>query len=210
MGNIRSFSSHTRWTESEVSIVRQHYASSDYKTILELLPNRTIGQISNKANMLGIRRAKPPKMTPDQVREAKRLQMAKRREADPEGCRAYQNRKYHQRRGDYLAKMKSYQRRRFFWRRACKLDGVTARDLASLWKSQRGLCALTGRKMDRSAQVDHILPRAKGGGDDIRNLRWVCEEANLSKRHMTDAQFLILCADVMSWIGRRIQEAYSR
>ena len=59
--------------------------------------------------------------------------------------------------------------------------------------------------MDRSAQVDHILPKARGGSDDLSNLQWVCKEANIAKRHMTDAEFVALCSDVMNWIGRRIQ-----
>lgn len=207
MGNKRAFSPHVFWSEREVSVVKEHYPASDYVLLAELLPGRSKRQISNKANLLGLTRIMPPKMTAEQVRESKRLHMERRRENDPQACREYQNRKYHQNRDHYKGKMIAYQKRRFFWRRACKFDGVSARDLASLWKSQRGICALTGRKLNRTAQVDHILPRAKGGGNEIGNLRWVCEEANICKRHMTDEQLHALCGDVMAWIGRRIQES---
>lgn len=79
-------------------------------------------------------------------------------------------------------------------------------DLARLWKDQRGLCALTGRRLNReNAHLDHIVAKARGGSDGIGNLRWVCIEANLAKRELSDAEFTALCADVMRWIGERIQ-----
>jgi 5-methylcytosine-specific restriction endonuclease McrA len=60
--------------------------------------------------------------------------------------------------------------------------------------------------LSRTAQLDHILPRAKGGGDHISNLRWLCPEANYAKRDLTDEEFFALCGDVIIRIGRRIQE----
>jgi hypothetical protein len=102
---------------------------------------------------------------------------------------------------------RAYFSRRFFWARAMRLRGLgraSAYDLARLWKKQRGRCALTGRRLDRTAQVDHVLSRARGGGDSIENLRWLCKEANLARRELSDEEFLALCGDVMRWIGRRI------
>lgn len=84
-------------------------------------------------------------------------------------------------------------------------DRATPNELSRLWKWQRGRCALTGRRLDRSAQLDHILPKARGGDDSAGNLRWTCEAVNIAKRHMTDDEFLTLCGEVMAWIGRRIQ-----
>lgn len=75
--------------------------------------------------------------TPDEVRTAKREHMARRRAADPQAVRDYQMRDYRANRDVRLAKMKAYQHRRFFWRRAIKVDGASALDLAALWK-QRG------------------------------------------------------------------------
>lgn len=144
----------------------------------------------------------------EEIRKAKREGMARLRARDPDAARAKRN-AYHARNRDaQTAKMRDYYARRFFWGRAMKLRGeerATFREIARLWKSQRGRCALTGRRLDRDAQLDHILPRARGGGDEITNLRWVCNAANLAKRDMTDAEFETLCADVMRWIGERIQ-----
>lgn len=107
-----------------------------------------------------------------------------------------------------LAKMRDYYARRFFWGRAMKLRGsgrATAADLARLWRTQRGRCALTGRRLGRdNAHLDHIEAKSRGGSDAASNLRWVCSEANLARRELSDAEFVALCADVMRWIGERI------
>lgn len=145
--------------------------------------------------------------TADQVREAKRLHMARKWAEDPDGMRAKARAWHHANREHNLGKMRDYYAKRFFWGRAMKLRGegrATTKELASLWKAQRGLCALTGRRLDRSAQLDHISPKARGGGDKIGNLRWVCADVNILKRHLTDEELIALCSDVMAWIGRRI------
>lgn len=33
----------------------------------------------------------------------------------------------------------------------------------------------------RQANLDHIVPRARGGQNDPRNLRWLCDSCNLAK-----------------------------
>lgn len=141
---------------------------------------------------------------PEKYRRRKRESMARRRASDPEAARQREREMYHANRGARLIAMKEYQQRRFFWLRATKLKGATARDLASMWKRQRGRCALTGARLDRTAQVDHIIPKARGGLDDLDNLQWVSAAANLAKRDLTQAEFVALCDSVMRWLGERI------
>lgn len=146
--------------------------------------------------------------TIEEVREAKRIHMASRRAADPERVRAYQREIHARNRERNVAKMRLYYAKRFFWSRAMKLrspDRATYKELAALWKKQRGRCALTGRRLDRTADLDHILPKTRGGGDQISNLRWLSREVNMVKRNLTDDEFFALCGDVMRWIGRRIE-----
>lgn len=141
------------------------------------------------------------------MRKRKRESMARRRAADPQAARDYRNAYHATNREERTAKMRAYYGRRFFWGKAMKLRGLnraSAQDLATIWKLQRGRCALTGRRLDRSAQLDHKLPRARGGGDEPSNLQWLCEEVNLAKRALTDAEFTALCSDVMAWIGQQI------
>jgi len=95
-------------------------------------------------------------------------------------------------------------RRRFFYARSINLRGpgkATARDLAALWKAQRGICALSGRRLDRSAEIDHIIPKVRGGSHKIGNLRWVVKDANRAKRDLLDADFIALCRDIVRRAG---------
>jgi 5-methylcytosine-specific restriction endonuclease McrA len=148
--------------------------------------------------------------TIEEIRKSKREHMARRRKENPEAVRAYQRQQHAKNREKNKEKMREYYAKRFFWGRAMKLRGenrATAKELAFLWKNQLGLCALTGRKLNReNAQLDHITAKAKGGKDNIENLRWTCKEANLAKRELTDDEFVELCENVMRWIGQRINK----
>lgn len=131
-----------------------------------------------------------------------RLQSA--RDADREGVK--------QRRNDWYARTKvtrgpvrnALMQRRFFYARSVNLRGLgkaTARQLATLWKAQRGLCALTGRRLDRSAEIDHVIPKGRGGSHAIGNLRWVVKDANRAKRDLLDADFIQLCREIVRRAG---------
>lgn len=133
-----------------------------------------------------------------------RARLQSQRDADREGVK--------QRRNDWYARTKdargpvrvALMRRRFFYSRATNLRGegaATARELAALWKEQRGHCALTGRRLDRTAEIDHIMPRARERDDRIGNLRWVVKDANRAKRDLLDADFIALCRDVVRRAG---------
>lgn len=57
-----------------------------------------------------------------------------------------------------------------------------------LWKRQKGVCPLTGKKITqddaRDGQVthmDHIIPHSKGGKTEMSNMQLVIAEANLQK-----------------------------
>ncbi len=138
--------------------------------------------------------------TPDEVRKAKREGMARQRALNPEYMRRRQNQWYHRNRDRVRAQQAALYARRFFWARAGKLRGdrrAIMRALARMWRRQRGRCALTGRRLGRNAQLDHIRPISRGGSDKLSNIRWVCPEVNMAKRDLTDAEFFALCRDVM-------------
>lgn len=108
--------------------------------------------------------------------------------------------------GARLHKQKEREERNFFRTRQNRLrhrfeSKVTARDLWSLWKSQRGLCGLTGEPLDRYAHIDHIIPVSRGGKTEKTNLRFLSPTANMIKRHYTDQELMNFCAAVIATIG---------
>jgi len=114
---------------------------------------------------------------------------------------------------EYLQRLKA---RDFFkWKARRSYIALSAIQLHELWEKQNGLCALTGRALDVMAEIDHILPIAKGGDNSPSNSRWLCREANQAKHCLTDEQFFELCrlittsATYTEWIGRRLWEVLS-
>ena len=205
MGASRAWAPHRRWTDVEESVLREQYATARLDELEALLPGRSRRMIQCKANGMGLVRQRDPKRTPDQVRSAKRDQMAKKRAEAPDVVRAKQRQWVEQNRDRLNAKRREWHGARFFYARAKRVPGTTALQLWSLWKKQRGLCALTGERLDRTAELDHKLPKARGGNHSINNLQWVTAKVNRAKRDLTDAEFLVLCESVVRWIGERIE-----
>lgn len=53
--------------------------------------------------------------------------------------------------------------------------------ICEMYEEQAGKCALTGRPLDASFEVDHIVPVSYGGGNERTNLRLVSRSANRSR-----------------------------
>ena len=92
---------------------------------------------------------------------------------------------------------KEWNKRRFFYSKAMMLKAHNrgglcfettkqlARGLMLQWIKQRGRCPLTGVKLDRTANADHILPVCKGGTDNSNNFQWLTPAANQFKGSLT-------------------------
>jgi 5-methylcytosine-specific restriction endonuclease McrA len=157
-----------------------------------------------------------------------KLRMAQRTQGHHPSCKACRSQYYQQNRERILAQYKEYRTanvealklerhkyisRRFFYKRASNmmtrgnyertsLPEKTA-EISRLWKKQRGICPVTGRRLNReNAQIDHILPITRGGTHDIANLRWVHKDINYAKRDLIDAEFFRLCLDVASYLKK--------
>jgi hypothetical protein len=70
--------------------------------------------------------------------------MENRRKNHPEVVRATDRKRYEKCKNKRNQGVKEWRRKHFFWARLGHLKGVTAKDLAGLWKAQRGRCAYTG------------------------------------------------------------------
>jgi hypothetical protein len=104
-------------------------------------------------------------------------------------------------------KQKKYNKKRFFYSRATiminrfkKLNesiNYTINELtvflASLWRKQNGLCALSGDKLTReNACVDHIITKKNNGDNSFNNLRWVTKDCNQLKSGLNDEELIVL------------------
>lgn len=143
----------------------------------------------------------------EKVRKTKRESMKRRRDANPELAREKQKEWRNKRIDECRSKLRTYTRRRFFWSASMHLrqeNRATYKELARLYRGQKGHCALSGRKLQKGLiHLDHIVPLSKGGTDEIENLRWVCKDANLAKRALTDNEFIQLCCDVAKLHGNK-------
>lgn len=138
--------------------------------------------------------------TIEETRKAKREHMARKRAENPQAVRDKQRHWRQKNLERQRATTRAYFARRFFWSRAMKLSGPDRADykqLAALWKRQRGRCALSGRRLDRTAQLDHKTPLANGRLDNIKNLQWLAQDVNLAKRALAQAEFIQLCREIV-------------
>ena len=128
------------------------------------------------------------------ARENRRKQPEKFREIDEK--RKPQKQIYQK---AYLQRKKT--KHQFVWKAKWAgggLNAITASQLARLYHSQRGLCALTGRKLSKTdLQLDHVEHRSTGGTDLIENLRWVCKDANTARCDLSDSELYQLAKDIV-------------
>jgi len=69
--------------------------------------------------------------------------------------------------------------------------------MMDLLEKQDHRCALTGWFLTPdNAELDHKLPRSKGGTDEIENLQWVINFVNKAKGRMSNDEFIAMCKDV--------------
>lgn len=78
---------------------------------------------------------------------------------------------------------------------------LTLKHLLDVYKSQKGRCTLTGRRLtyDESANSVSIDRIENSKGYLIGNVQLVCKFANLCRREMTMEEFVTLCRDVFSY-----------
>ena len=59
-------------------------------------------------------------------------------------------------------------------------EDVSKQQLKDLFERQRGCCAICKKKLTKK-HLDHIMPLAKGGAHEIKNLQYLCPRCNVRK-----------------------------
>ena len=65
-------------------------------------------------------------------------------------------------------------------------------------------CELTGRQIDITKDdynLDHIVPVARGGSNELDNMAFTIPDANAAKHQMTNEEFVMLCKEVCEHFG---------
>ena len=74
---------------------------------------------------------------------------------------------------------------------------VESADLKKLLEMQGYRCALSGVRLEpRNAEVDHKIPLARGGTNDLSNLQWLDRNVNRAKGAMDNEEFIAMCKQV--------------
>jgi hypothetical protein len=73
--------------------------------------------------------------------------------------------------------------------------------LKMLFESQNRICPYTGRilTMGKDAGLDHIVPKALGGTDDVENLQWVYKIVNTLKWNQLERDFLAVIKEIYTY-----------
>ena len=65
-------------------------------------------------------------------------------------------------------------------------------------------CELTGRTIDLTKDdynIDHIIPVARGGSNELENMAFTIPDANAAKHEMTNEEFVALCKEICEHFG---------
>lgn len=114
---------------------------------------------------------------PDKWRQDERESRARAKAANPERHRRHQ-REWKSRNPESVTSQVATRRSR---RRGNPGNGWTPDDVREIKRLQRGRCALCRCTLGKHFHRDHIVPLARGGAHDRRNLQLTCAPCNLSK-----------------------------
>lgn len=73
-----------------------------------------------------------------------------------------------------------------------------AKEIKDLFEKQNGLCYYTGKQLikGKTASLDHIIPKSKGGTHNITNLQWIDRRINRIKNDMPHNEFISFCHNI--------------
>jgi hypothetical protein len=60
-------------------------------------------------------------------------------------------------------------------------QAISAETRRTVWQRAKGTCEIPGCGSRFRLEIDHIIPHARGGSDDVKNLRLLCRTHNLER-----------------------------
>lgn len=75
--------------------------------------------------------------------------------------------------------------------------------LKELIEKQNYKCTLTGDSItfDDDIELDHIVPKSRGGSNELSNFQWVTKQVNWFKGTWTQKELLTMCRKIVNTIG---------
>lgn len=125
----------------------------------------------------------------EELREKARARNEKKRSADRDAWNA-KRREYTKKHPEAIAVMHSRRRAR---KMAAEGDH-TKEEAAALLEAQSWVCANAYCKADlhkTRKDLDHKTPLARGGGNGVSNLQWLCSGCNRRKHNKTMEEFIV-------------------
>jgi len=79
-----------------------------------------------------------------------------------------------------------------------------AKDFYNLLEKQQYRCALSGRELTpETTDAEHIIPLdSAGGSHSLDNIYLIVRDAARLKRHLTEAELIRLCYDILTTRGK--------
>ena len=59
--------------------------------------------------------------------------------------------------------------------------------------------------VDKDIEIDHIIPKNRGGKDELSNVQWVTKQANCFKSDRTESELFELCNKIVTTIKNKEQ-----
>ena len=73
--------------------------------------------------------------------------------------------------------------------KASPLHSIGTPDLEALYWKQQGQCSYCNDPLCGVADLEHLIPRSRGGQHTLENLVWACPSCNGSKKDKTEEEF---------------------
>lgn len=90
---------------------------------------------------------------------------------------------------EYMRKWKERNPERVSAHRHANKKRVKTKALIELMARQEGRCAYCKESLTQDRHVDHVVPKARGGADDIGNYQFLCPTCNMAKGGLTGEEF---------------------